>query len=125
MEQLESLGQALRGQRWIVTWAFIAQERVGPVHFVPSEVQAGLVEASPNSGTALQGNMGILPAPEEQEFARYLGGARQGVIALALAKGARVDVGGIETDGGRDVRLHRRPEGQVAAEADAEDAEFA
>jgi hypothetical protein len=68
--------------------------------------------------------MRILTAPDHQHFALNFADAIEGVVFHALAEASLVDVGGVEAGGGENAGIHGGAEGEVAADADADCAEF-
>ena len=74
---------------------------------------------------AFGGDVGVLPAPDHEEFALNVFGSVEGVVVHAFAEAALVDVGGVEAGGGEDAGGHCGAEGEVSADADAHGAEFA
>jgi hypothetical protein len=123
VEEVEDEAVEAVGEFGIVAEAFVAHEGVGPVDLVPAEAGAEFVEAGEDLHAAFEGDVGVLSAPDHEEFAVDVFGALEGVVVHALAEAALVDVGGVEACGGFDVGVHGGAEGEVAADADAHGAE--
>jgi hypothetical protein len=125
VEEVEDEAVEAVGEFGIVAEAFVAHESVGSVDLVPAEAGAKFVESGEDLHAAFEGDVGVLTAPDHEEFPLDVFGALEGVVVHALAEAAFVDVGGVEAGGGRDVGVHGGAEGEVAADADAHGAEVA
>src|SRR5258708_4714132 len=68
-KERESEGVALEGEFRIVARAFVAEEGVGAVEFVPGKVCAGGVESCLDFSAAFERDVRILPAPNHQKLA--------------------------------------------------------
>ena len=97
----------------------VAEEGVGAVEFVPREVRAGGSQSGLDTEAALERHMGVLAAPDQEEFAGDFGDPVEAVVGEAGAEAALMDIGRVETGRGEDVGVHRGAKGEVAAEADA------
>lgn len=124
-EELDGHAEREVGEFGVVAVTFVAEEGVGGVEFVPREIRAGGGERGVNLGAAFGGNVRVLTTPDHEELAFDFRNTVEGVVVHALTECALVDVGGVEASRGEDVRVHRGAEGEMAAEADAEGAEFA
>ena len=109
----------------VVAVAFIAEEGVCAVEFVPREVRARGSECGVNFGAAFAGHVRVLASPDHEEFAGDLRNAVERIIGHAFPEGALVDVGRVEADRRLHAGIHRGAEGEVATEADAHGAELA
>ena len=69
--------------------------------------------------TAFERDVGILAAPDHEEFALDVGGAVKGVVTHALAETGFVDVSRVETCSGDDIGIHGGAESEMAADTDA------
>ncbi len=95
------------------------------IHLVPAKPDAEFVEARQHLHPAFGGDVGILAAPDNQEFATNVFGALERVVVHARGERAFMDVGGVEASGGLHIRVHGSPESEMAADADAKCAESA
>src|SRR3984885_12167686 len=129
VEKIEGDAIELEGEFGVVARAFIPHEGVGSVDLVPAVAEtlldAQLVEAREDPAAVVERDVRVLAAPDHEEVAPDVGGASERIVAFALAQRAPRDVSGVEADRAGDVGLHRGAEGEVAAQADAEGAEFA
>src|SRR5262245_2246126 len=103
--------------------AFVPHEGVLAVELVPGVVDARSGQRGADGVAAFLGNVRILPAPDHGDLALDLRDAVQGIVPLALAQAALVDVSGIEADRRLDLRVHGAAEAQVPAQADADGAQ--
>ena len=124
-EEVDGHAVAGEGEFGIVAVAFVAKEGVGAVEFVPRKICAGGGEGGVNFGAAFGGYVRVLAAPDHEQLGLYFRDAGKGAVVHAGAEGAFVDIGRVETGGGEHVGIHRGAEGEVAADADADDAEGA
>ena len=125
MEEIEDETVERVGEFGVVAQAFVAHEGVCSVDFVPAYFLIELVEAGEDLHAAFGGDVGVLAAPDHEEFALDVFGALEGVVGHAFAEAALVDVCGVEAGGGDNFGLHGTAEGQVAADADAHGADVA
>jgi hypothetical protein len=125
VEEVEDKGHDAVGQVGVVAEAFVAQEGVGSVDLDPAHPSFDAVEAGLDLEAAFEGDVGILAAPDHEEFALDVGGAGEGVVLHAGAEGGFVEVGGVEADGSEDLGVEGGAKGEVSADADAHDADFA
>ena len=88
MKEFEGEVEALESQYGIVAWAFVANEGVGRVDFVPGVVEVGFFLAGADLVAAFEGDVGILTAENHEELAFDVGGSFKGAIVAAFAKGA-------------------------------------
>ena len=79
-------------QFWVVAVAFIAHKGVGAVDLNPLVVGSNFVQASEDPSSSFQRDMGILPAPDVEQFTFDLGSAGQRVVLLASAERAGMNV---------------------------------
>lgn len=123
VEEFEGQTLAFERQFRVVAVSFVAEEGVLPVELVPGEVHARVGQGFVDLAPAFPRHVGVLPAPDHQEFTPNVLRAGKGVVA-GLAQGTFVKVGGVEADGGAHVGILRGgAEAQVSADADAERAQ--
>src|ERR1700730_3168688 len=77
----------------IVSSAFVPHECVGAVEFVPAEICSSVGQCIVNRCPAFTGNMRVLPAKHDQEFAPDLRDSIERVVVQAFTQTALVDVG--------------------------------
>jgi hypothetical protein len=106
-------------QFWVVAVTLIAYKSVGAVDLDPLVVGSNFVEASEDLPSSFERNMGVLSAPDVEQFTLDLGSAGQRVILLSGTEGARVNVCRVETDRCAYLGVHCRPEGKMSPEANA------
>lgn len=94
------------------------------IDFVPGEIDAAICQGIVNQPPAPAGNVGILPAPQIQHFSGNFADPVQGIIGPAEAQTALVDIRGITTNPGINVRQQGGAGGQMPSEADAHRADF-
>jgi hypothetical protein len=124
LEELEDQRVAEIGEGGVVAGAFIAHEGVLAVEFVPGVMQIRVSHGVVNNPPAFAGDVGVLAAEDHQHLAFDFGDAVEGIVFHAFAEGSLVDVGGVEAGGGEDAWIHGGAEGEVAADADADCADF-
>jgi len=98
---------------------------VGSVDLDPAHARSYFIQLRLNHGPALEGDVRVLTAPDHEELALDVGGAGEGVVLHAGSEGGFVEVGGVEADGAEDLGVEGGAEGEVAADADAHDADLA
>jgi len=98
---------------------------MGRVELMPLQEQAGIVHRIVDEPTPLARDVGGLPAPDHQHLARGLVHPVERIVVHAPPQAALVDVRRVKADVRQDVQIQGRPAGQVAADADAHDAQFA
>src|ERR1700747_3239518 len=94
----------------VVAVTFIAHESVGAVDLHPLVVGSNFVEASEDLASSFERDVGVLSTPDVEQFGLDLCSACHGVILLAGAEGAGVNVGRVETDRSAYLRIHRGAE---------------
>ena len=117
VKKSEREGIALQAEFGIITGALIAHEGMGTVEFVPSEVGPGGVQGGVDFLPTFEGNMGILSAPEHEQFASDFWNVFKGVVVHPMAEAAFVNIGRVKTNGGEHGGIHGRAEGQMTADA--------
>ena len=122
---LDGEGVALLREDGIVARAFIPNEGVGAVEFVPLKKGPSGFERRVDDEAAFERDVGVLASPVHEKLALNLGYAIEGVVVHAFSKAAFVNIRGVKAGGGKNVRIHGRAKGEMAADADAHRAEFA
>ena len=105
-------------ERWIVTRTFVAEECVGGIEFVPFKLCLRFIEPLCDLEAPLEGNVGILPAPNEKNWRPRSSESLQCVVVLARTKRARMNIRRIKGDYGADIRMKARPNRKMPAKAD-------
>jgi len=88
VEKFEGEVKTLEGQYRIVSRAFVADESVGRVNFVPRVVEVDFLEAGADLVAAFEGDVRILTSKNHEEVAFDFCCASEGVVVAALAEGA-------------------------------------
>src|SRR5438046_9660312 len=83
---------------WVVAVTFIAHKTLAPVDLDPLVVGSYFVEASEDPSSSFERDMGVLSAPDVEQFTLDLRSVGQRVILLASTEGARVNISRVETD---------------------------
>ena len=123
-EEVEHHPVADERERRIVARPLVAHERVLAVVLVPREGGARLAHPRVDLRAPLGRDVRVLAPPDHEHLAADLPRAREAVVA-AEAEAALVDVGGVEAHAREHLRVHRRAEREVPADADAHHAELA
>src|ERR1700722_12071679 len=96
VEEVEDEAVETVSELGVVAEAFVAHEGVGAVDLAPAEAGVKFVEAGEDLHAAFKGDVGVLTAPDHEEFALDVFGALEGVVVHAFAEAALMDVGGVE-----------------------------
>jgi len=88
VEEFEGEIEALEGHDGIVAWAFVADESVGCVDFVPRVVEVCFLKAGADLVAAFQWYVRILATENHEELAFYFFCPHKGVVVSALAERA-------------------------------------
>src|ERR1043165_3697080 len=112
-------------QRRIVARAFIAQERMLRIEFVPRKSFVGSIQRSVNRGAAFNGDVGVLAPPDHQQFGIDLIDTVERIVALSLAQAMLVNISRIKADTRKNIRIHTAAKREVPANADTHRAQLA
>ena len=108
----------------IVSSAFVPHECMGTVEFVPAEICSSVGQCIVNRGAAFAGNVRILSAKHNQEFALDLRDSIERVIVQAFAQTSLVDVGRIAAGRREDLGVGRGSEGKVSTDTETHGADL-
>src|SRR5688572_6813593 len=103
--------ERVAGQRQlrVVARALVSHERVGAVELVPGEIHPRLVETPLEQAPTLGWDVRILTAPDHEQLALDVAGAREAVVA-PCTEAALMNVRGVEAGRGQYLGVHRGAE---------------
>jgi hypothetical protein len=119
MEQLKYEGVTKASEGRVIARPFVAEESMLTVDLDPLKTGTHFFEARVNQIAAFEWNVGVLPAPDVEQFAFYFTGPFKRVVVHAPAQAATVDVGCVKANGRQHVRIHRGAESEMPTNANA------